>query len=157
LLALEIAKGYIGQQEVPRLSNAGPFVEACLRLVGLGKGYAWCQAFVYRCYFEAANMKGEPVPCVKTAGVIDCYNRTVLARKILKKNATPKNILPGYQFIMDYGGGKGHTGIVCEVFADGSYTAIEGNTDENGSREGNAVCLRRRKLNDTLLRAFIIY
>ena len=45
--ALAIAHTYIGQKEIPAGSNAGEFVEGCLKLVGLGKGFAWCQAFVY--------------------------------------------------------------------------------------------------------------
>lgn len=155
--ALRIALGYEGNEEVPRLSNAGPFVEGCLKLVGLGKGHPWCMAFVYRCFHEAANLQQVANPCPKTARVMTCLNKTPDSRVILKKDATRENILPGYQFIMDFGKGLGHTGIVVEVHADGTYTAIEGNTDEKGGREGNGVHKRLRRLDDRLLRCFIKY
>ncbi len=157
ILALKKALSYEGQEEIPRLSNAGPFVEACLKMVGLGKGHAWCMAFVYRCYEEAAKELGIPNPCPKTAGVLNCLNKTPNSRVITKAQATPDNIIPGYQFIMDFGKGLGHTGIVVQVNMNGTYIAIEGNTDEKGGREGNGVHKRLRRLDDKLLRAFIVY
>lgn len=47
----------IGVQEATG-NNDGPRVEAYLRYVGLGKGYAWCAAFVSWCYGRA----GRPLP-----------------------------------------------------------------------------------------------
>lgn len=157
MMALNIAMSYEGQKEVPAGSNAGAFVEACLRLVGLPKGNAWCMAFVYRCMHEAAIRLGIANPCQKTAGVLRCLNETPKDRVILKKDANTSNILPGYQFILDYGKGLGHTGLVVAVHADGSFTTIEGNTDANGSRTGGMVCKRVRRFDDKLLRAFIKY
>jgi hypothetical protein len=56
---------------------------------------------------------------------------------------------------MDYGKGLGHTGIVVSVNADGSYTTIEGNTNEAGSREGDRVAVKVRNLSDAKLKGFI--
>lgn len=47
----------IGVQEATG-NNDGTRVEAYLRYVGLGKGYAWCAAFVSWCYGRA----GRPLP-----------------------------------------------------------------------------------------------
>lgn len=47
----------IGVQEATG-NNDGVQVEAYLRYVGLGKGYAWCAAFVSWCYGRA----GRPLP-----------------------------------------------------------------------------------------------
>jgi hypothetical protein len=65
-------------------------------------------------------------------------------------------VLAGYQFIMDYGKGLGHTGIVVSVEGD-SFTTIEGNTDAGGSRTGGSVCLRSRRFDDPKLKGFIAY
>jgi hypothetical protein len=155
LTALQIARTYVGQKEVGR--NGGKFVDDCLKLVGLGTGFAWCQAFVYRCYHEAAISLKIPNTCFRTAGVLNCWNNTAPNRRILKKDATHLNILAGYQFIMDYGKGLGHTGIVIAVNADKTFTAIEGNTNESGSREGDRVAVKVRSINDAKLRGFIVY
>lgn len=150
--ALQIALSYEGKEEVPRNSNAGPFVEACLKLVGLGKGFSWCQAFVYRCFNEAGT---NPVP--KTAGVLDCWHKANPVQKYIKQIATAANITPGSQFIYDHGKGMGHTGIVVEMHADGSFTTIEGNTDPAGSSNGYGVFKRTRHTSDKELVGFICY
>jgi len=148
--ALQIATTYIGKKEIPAGSNAGPFVEACLKTVGLGKNNAWCMAFVYRCFNEAAEILHVANPLHKTGGVLNGWrNAPQHMRK--PKNAT---ILPGYIFIMDYGKGLGHTGIVVSVDG-GVMVTIEGNTDANGSRTGGMVCRRTRRLDDPKLVGFI--
>lgn len=150
---LQIAISYIGQKEDPMGSNAGVFVEGCLKLVGLGKGYPWCMAFVYRCFHEA----GIVIP--KTAGVLDFWRKSAIADKIVKKQTHHTNIKPGMIFIMDYGKGQGHTGIVESVFVNDKggifLNTIEGNTDANGSRTGGMVCRRLRAWNDAKLIGFV--
>src|SRR5579885_2058778 len=44
--AVQIAKGWIGQEEVPRGSNWGHFVSQCLAHVGIHSPAPWCAAFV---------------------------------------------------------------------------------------------------------------
>ena len=152
LVAISVAHDYVGQKEVPAGSNAGPFVEGCLKLVGLGKGFAWCQAFVYRVFHEAAELRGVQNPVPKTAGVLKCWQMARAEQK-LSRSAEPK---PGDQFIMDYGKGLGHTGIVVSVEGD-SFTTIEGNTDAGGSRTGGMVCLRSRRRDDPKMKGYIRY
>lgn len=136
-------------REVPKDSNRGPEVEAYLARVGLGGGYAWCCAFVYWCFDEAAKNADIANPMVKTAGCLDHWNRAPSrgARRIKKTDAVndPALVRPGMVFIMDYGGGKGHTGFV-EVISGGLVTTIEGNTDASGTREGGGVYRLTRKV-----------
>lgn len=159
--ALEIALSYVGQEEVPRGSNWGPFVMACLALVGINFPASWCQAFMYRVLSEAAKALGVANPMPKTAGVLDCWNKTSPNNRILKADATVDNILPGYQFILDHGHGNGHTGIVAQMFPDGSYSTAEGNTDPLGSANGYGSFKREgqhaRHLSDSSLKGFIKY
>jgi CHAP domain len=42
-------------------------------------------------------------------------------------------------FIMDFGGGHGHTGFVTKVY-EGRIETLEGNSNADGSREGYEVC-----------------
>lgn len=132
--ALSIAQSQIGIQEIPKNSNAGPAVEKYLKSVGLGKGYAWCMAFVYWSVNSAAKELNIKNPLAKTAGVLDMYSKM--------KSLRVTNPQPGDFFIMDFGKGAGHTGFVEKILPDGKLQTIEGNTNDNGSREGYEVARR---------------
>lgn len=138
-LSLKIAQSQNGVQEIPRNSNAGPAVESYLKSVGLGKGYAWCMAFVYWSVKEASKQLDLTSPLVKTAGVLRQWNEVDPKMKVTENPKT------GDIFIMDYGKGQGHTGFVVEVLKNGNLKTIEGNTNDEGSREGYEVCYRTRK------------
>lgn len=138
--ALKVAITQLGVREAPGNKNAGKDVEKYLASVGLGKGYAWCMAFVYWCYCMAATDMARKNPLKKTAGVLDQWN----ARKVEYRQASPQ---AGDVFIMDYGKGQGHTGIIVSIDEkEGTATTIEGNTNDEGSREGYEVCYKVRKL-----------
>lgn len=149
--ALQIAASQVGVVEVPKNSNKGPEVEAYLKRVGLGGGYAWCCAFTYWCADEAAKALGRANPVVKTAGCLDHWEKSKAAgaARITKAHAVadPGLVQPGMMFIMDFGGGKGHTGFVTEVLG-GQIRTIEGNTDASLTREGGGVYRLTRKLVD---------
>jgi hypothetical protein len=138
LLALNVAQSQIGTQEIPRGSNAGPQVELYLKSVGLAKGYPWCMAFIYWCHQQVSQAQGLKNPLIKTGGVLRQYNEMPAKNK----HSTPQ---VGDVFIMDFGAGIGHTGFVLEVLPNGEIKTIEGNTNQNGSREGYQVCIRTRK------------
>lgn len=65
------------------------------------------------------------------------------AKRITKVQAmdSPALVKPGMIFIMDSGGGAGHTGLVERV-RGGRFDSIEGNTGTDGSREGIGVFRR---------------
>ncbi|WP_051243192.1 CHAP domain-containing protein [Azohydromonas australica] len=146
-------------REDPRNSNRGPIVEQYLRRVGLNPGFAWCCAFVYYCFDEAAQQQGRGNPMVKTAGCLDHWRRAGEhgATLIPAREATndPSRLGPGSIFIMDHGQGMGHTGLV-EQCDGGWITTIEGNTDASKTREGGGVYRLTRKINE-INRGFIQY
>ncbi len=159
--ALMAAQGQVGQCEHPAGSNSGPMVNEYLRSVGLNPGYAWCQAFVYWCYDVAAKKLSITNPLVRTAGVQNCWNRSEngpAITKVLKSEAIlhPEKVGPGDQIILSFGGSKGHTGIV-EKTEGGLIHTIEGNSNDNGSREGYEVVRHIRSLKDKALLGFIKY
>jgi len=130
---VEVAKSQLDISEVPKGSNWGPDIQKYLKSVGITSPAPWCMAFVYWC----AVQSGQSDQLVKTGGVLDQWSRVSKARKF----TDPK---PGDIFIMDYGSGKGHTGIIDQVIGEDLHT-IEGNTNDEGSREGFEVCRRIRK------------
>lgn len=128
---LSVAQSQLGVSEVPKGSNKGP-VEKYLKAVGLPGGHAWCMAFVYWCVNEACKEAGIKNPLHATGGVLAQWNAAPKALKV----KTPQ---PGDIFIMDFGKGMGHTGIVTKVDKGRIFT-IEGNSNDDGSREGYEVC-----------------
>lgn len=129
---LEIAISQLNVKEIPIGSNWGRDVKKYLASVGINFPASWCMAFVYWC-FSQAGKKG----LFKSGGVLRTWQRT-------DKKYRVTDPLPGDIFIMDYGRGLGHTGIIEKVEGDLLHT-IEGNTNDTGSREGYEVCRRTRK------------
>ncbi len=134
---IEVAKTQIGKSENPLGSNWGDTVKKYLNSVGLYSPAPWCAAFVYWCFNQLSNKN----PLTKTGSVLTNWNSADKKYKFTE----PKE---GDIFIMDFGGGKGHTGIVEKVDSDFVYT-IEGNSNESGSPEGVEV-LRRKRLKKSI-------
>lgn len=156
---LRVARLEIGVREEPRNSNLGPRVEEYQALTGT-RGKAWCVSFVYWCFNEAAKNVGVPNPMFKTAGVLKHWEEcTKVGGKRLTASdaaANPKSIKPGMIFVVDYGKGLGHSGLVEAV--DGAFLkTLEGNTDASGKdREGGGVYEVTRKLN-SVNTGFVLY
>lgn len=145
---LAIALTQLGVTEAPKGSNGGPEVSRYLSSVGLKPGFSWCMAFVYWSVQQACNELQQKNPLVKTAGVMDQVRRTNL-RMIPARSSGVK---PGDIFIMEFAHGLGHTGFV-ESVSPGIVHTIEGNTNDDGSREGYEVARRQRSI--TTIKCFI--
>jgi CHAP domain/Putative peptidoglycan binding domain len=138
-------------REVPANSNRGPRVEDYQRRAGSRPGLAWCCSFVYWCFDEAADALARENPMVRTAGCLDHWQRAAGngASRISRARAiaNPGVLSPGMIFVMDHGGGLGHTGIIASV-SGALLTTIEGNTDASRTREGGGVYQLTRKVNE---------
>lgn len=138
-------------REVPPDSNCGPDVEGYLASVGVPPGYSWCCAFTYWCFKRAAEQLHRGNPMFKTGGCLKHWQMAEGqgARRILAAaaQANPGLLQPGMLFIMDHGGGLGHTGII-ESTAGGLLTTLEGNTDASRTREGGGVYRLVRKVGE---------
>ena len=129
--ALNVAVYQLGNAEVPHGSNWGPAVEKYLKSVGITFPAPWCMAFVYWCVNEACKEMDLNNPLKKTGGV--------MLQWVGSKHLRVDKPMKGDIFIMDFGGGKGHTGFVTSVVGDRIQT-VEGNSNDEGSREGFEVC-----------------
>ena len=132
---LEIANTQVGLEEEPRGSNWGPHVQKYLKSVGISFKASWCMAFVYWCVKQAYPTENK---LIKTGGVLAQWNKTPKDKRSFKPSI-------GSIFIMDFGKGLGHTGFVYGIEGDFILT-IEGNSNDEGSREGYEVCKRKRKI-----------
>ncbi|RQO59725.1 CHAP domain-containing protein [Paucibacter sp. KBW04] len=150
---IQVARGEEARQvrEVPPDSNRGTDVERYLASVGLGGGFSWCCAFTYWCFKTAAEQLHRGNPMFKTGGCLKHWQMAESqgARRILAAAAqgNPGLLQPGMLFIMDHGGGLGHTGII-ESVSGGLLTTIEGNTDASRTREGGGVYRLVRKVGE---------
>jgi len=155
---LRIAEEQIGVVENPANSNRGPEVETFLRAVGLGPGNPWCAAFVYWCVGQAVGGLNRANPLPRTGGVLELWRRAkqqglecITADRC---EAKPALLTAGMVFIMDFGGGKGHTGFVAGM-AGGKLVTIEGNASNGGSREGTGVFRLTRRTVGSIGTGFI--
>ncbi len=159
---LKVATTQIGIREEPKNSNRGKQVDAYLRSVGLDPtrgSFPWCCAFVYWCFQEAARARNQENPMVRTAGCLEHWlkaeERSIRRLHVKSAVSNPALVKPGMVFIMDFGEGKGHTGIVEKVLG-GKLQTIEGNTDPSGGREGGGVYRMHRPI-ARIGRGFIDY
>jgi len=151
VLKVALAEEAKNIREIPPNSNRGPAVEAYLASVGLRGGNPWCCAFTYWCFEKAALAAGRANPMFRTGGCLAHWNGAPSkgASRVTKSQAVndPSLLHPGMAFIMDFGGGKGHTGFIVEV-QGGQVATVEGNTDASKTREGGGVYRLTRKIVD---------
>ena len=142
---LEVAAAEDGVKEDPAVGqNRGARVDEYIRSTHLDPaanpphGYPWCACFVYWCFEKAAEALGQTNPCWRTASVVTHWDKTtgkkVSAEDVAKDRSLVK---PGMVFCKTHDM-HSHTGIVCQVTDDGIVT-VEGNTNAEGSREGDSV------------------
>lgn len=143
---IAVASGYIGILEKP--GNKGFWnadFEKKIRKVGFNTGDSWCAWFTKLVLVEA-YMKDTAYAAVLnstlTGGAAACLDRC-------KKAGIPTGSVPRPGAIVVWKNGygpAGHIGVVESV--DGNtMTTIEGNTNLNGSREGDRVARKLRTVN----------
>jgi len=153
---IDIAISQIGVQEDAAHTNHGESIKY-QQAAGLGSagGYPWCQSFVF---WDGLQAYGDENPIPKTGGVLDCWHKAKAegVEVINKADATLDSITAGMQIIFQESPTTGHTGLVEFVDHDGIHT-IEGNTNDQGGRDGYIVCRKLRHLTDHNLLGFINY
>jgi len=108
--ALAVAITKLGVHEVGG-NNCGPEVEEFLASVGLGPGNAWCAAFLYFCFRQAARQLGIVNPCPRTAKAVRMF---ALAEAPWRDS----NPSVGSIYVLDHG----TPGDVLTEWKNGRYT-----------------------------------
>lgn len=142
-LRLKVKEIYTSQIGVTELTgnNDGEKVEMYLNAVGLGQGYAWCSAFVFWAYDSAGV---ETISKEQAAWSPAWFtNDKVIYVRGKFGNKVP---IPGDVFGIYYNnkGRIAHVGFVDEWGYGKIAITVEGNTNEDGGREGNGVYRKRR-------------
>ncbi len=148
-MVLETATSFVGQKEVS--GNMGfiqPFFLKLMESVGWRKSWSWCSIFCKLVYTEAYKKMGLD-PKIITKYISPSVQKT---RANFLKAGYPlitdwKLVKPGAYISWVSGSDrtKGHTGILVEFTDNGKkMITIEGNTNSEGSREGDSVAKKTR-------------
>ncbi|UKT63259.1 peptidoglycan-binding protein [Pedobacter mucosus] len=131
LKVLNLAKAEIGVRELTG-KNDGERVEAYLNYVNVKKGQPWCAAFVSWVFWKAGFAKPKTA---WSPGLFPSRRLAYIGKA-------------GFVFGIYFSNLKriAHCGFVVKI--NGSWLqTIEGNTNAEGSREGNGVYRKRRHVN----------
>lgn len=129
-------------------NNLGPWVRAYMDN-NEGKQWAWCMGFVQTILDQAFSTLNQTftsiMPHTYSCDVVGEYgitNNKLIRNALLRQN--PAYFEAGDIFlVVKHPHDWTHTGIVTSVSDDWIHT-IEGNTNDEGAREGFEVCLRMR-------------
>jgi peptidoglycan hydrolase-like protein with peptidoglycan-binding domain/predicted alpha/beta hydrolase family esterase len=139
---IDVAQSYIGVRE--QGYNSGAQVEAFQRAVdGVAQNEAWCMSFAQYCIKAVEKAAQADSPIAQSEHCLTVWKNS----PDNLKSSAPK---PGSLVIWQHGNSSsGHVGIVESVNADGTFTTIEGNTNDGSgvTREGIGVFRRQRDLN----------
>lgn len=129
---LRVARSQIGVKESPRGSNKVKYTK-WYGLIG-----PWCAMFVS----WAARQAGVDKSVIPTHAYTPSGRNFFRGKNHYYKKPKVGDIVyyqfPGFARVS-------HVGIVEKVHSDGSWTAIEGNTDAAGGRTGGQVMRKRRR------------
>ena len=129
---VDIASKEIGTEEDPHHQNTGSSIKKYQDADNFpGQGYAWCASFVDWCIEQYDQIDPIGIPLPKSAAAFDLIKWGANnGLQLLDSDPLPGDIVV-YTF--------SHCGIVSEINADGTFKAIEGNSNTNGSRDGYEV------------------
>lgn len=155
LVALdELAEGV--REETP---NDSPAIRQYLQEANIAEPAPWCAAFVNWCAKQAAVKKGveSPLEAVELEAYVPSYRQHGEAQGWV---VPASEVAPGDLFLL-YHRTKGryaHIGFVHRPPSGSTgrtYKTVEGNTNEEGLREGVAVMARQRTVStETLFMAW---
>ena len=142
---LQVAGGELGVRETSR--NQGPGIIKYWGATTYPEGHAnrepWCAAFVAWCLREAVIRRygsegAAPFRRCRSARCYDWLDWAHLQTAVDVARSPRAGDIAVYRF--------SHIGIVVEAGGGTDFEAIEGNTDDDGGREGVEVAVRRRQV-----------
>ena len=124
--------------------NRGPWVRLYMK-GNEGEAWPWCAGFVSYVLKQASQAHGVRMPIAPTFSCdLLAASAKQKGRFLSGRKANPDTLTPGSIFLNRRSSTDWvHTGIVVAVHKD-SIETIEGNTNDEGSREGYEVCRRFR-------------
>lgn len=135
---LNVARAEIGVKESPANSNNVKYNTKYYGREVNGSAYPWCCAFIWWVFNRAG---ASNLFCNGKKTALCEYVRNAMKSQIVKEPKSGDLVL--YQFDRDPQ--ADHIGIIETVNADGTFTAIEGNTSLGNDSNGGMVMRRTRK------------
>ena len=137
----QVYSAQIGVREATG-KNDGKEVEMYLRSANLGKGYAWCAAFVKWCFNQCGIF--PPINAYSPT----CHNRNniVMMQGQFRKPGQSGDVFTIWNVRLKR---IAHTGFFHRQVNATIYETVEGNTNDGGSRDGDGVYKRRRSIHST--------
>lgn len=126
--------------------NRGPWVRLYMQ-GNEGVAWPWCAGFVTFVMQQAAALCNCTTP-IKGSFSCDLLATQAIAAGRLQHSPPPDDEAGGcWLFLVRKSAGDwSHTGFAFD-FHDGAFASIEGNTNDQGGREGYEVCARHRGSN----------
>jgi hypothetical protein len=147
-LQLAVVDAKIPVKEVPRYSNKGKRVEQYQTTAGVAPPEPYCASALFTWFHEACGIVNAVNPLLRTGycpSAVDHLKRTGRGRK---KNTDAKPGDAVFYWIVSEGR-HGHCAIVLKNNGDGTIQAVEANTNDNGSPDGDGVYFKTRRLAGT--------
>lgn len=160
-LIKETALSFVGQEEIRgNLGFKDAKFQQYMETMGWDKGQAWCAYFAElvwkKAYAQVNTAMVEKLDKLFNASAVMTYN--LFYNSEFTTSSTPE---VGDVVIWQYfKNGKlhwtGHAGIVIEVYGN-SFKSVEGNSNDDGSREGYKVVIKERSFepHGIILKGFI--
>ena len=151
---VEIAKSYVGQKEIP--PNKGfedKDFEQKMRKAGWWASAAWCVIFTKLVWKEAYkavysdSMDDQMLTVILStisSNIKPNSQDTIKQVEKFKDFVLSKEPVVGSIVIWRKTATSGHAAIVVKVINSKTIETVEGNTNEEGSREGDQVALKKR-------------
>lgn len=146
-LLIDYAASLVGIREVG--TNAGPFVTKILNEIGLAAGNAWCAALVSH---TQRHVGIEDGPAHTRGRVKQWFDWAKQNGRLVDASEAKPGDLVGWL----NANGTGHIGTLFQTYfhspdrSKWKFKSIEGNTDGEGSREGDGVYFKVRKVTPKL-------
>jgi hypothetical protein len=144
---IDIAKQYVNCKE----NNGNRFDEhsplgRMIKSAGQKDGEAWCAYFTEGIFCEAFPEKDKELRKLFSASAVQTYRNFKDAGYDCHDRPRVGDLVIWQKWVNGKPHWSGHAGIVINVLANGSFEAIEGNTNSAGSREGDSVQIKIRTL-----------
>ncbi len=143
----ELTKNLYEQLDVREVTpNSSPDIDKYLHHVGFDYPVAWCAAFVSWNLFNVGidNPNTAWSPSFANDKDVIWYSKTGYKSKSII--ALSGDVVTFYYSSLQR---VGHVGFYIETDKSGYFITIEGNTNQNGSRTGDGVYLKKRSPNKT--------
>ncbi len=144
IVRLEVLQNITGQLDVKEVrNNSSPEIDKYLASVGINEPAPWCAAFV------SYNLNEVGVRNPNSAWSPDFARRTDIIWYSKSKSKPDVKCCDVVTFYYSQLGRVGHVGFLIKQDKAGYFITIEGNTNAAGSRNGDGVYMKKRRVEKT--------